>query len=142
MSKYIILFFTISGGIWFANRNIQLDGWDWALQVFFGAFAGWSISSVILKASGNMKNSKHSKEMIGIISNIGYSTIRINNMPRYKVTIRYSGLEKAFEPIAPDIQFSLSIGDKAIVYVNPEKIQDAYFDVKKSIQYKKANNQK
>ena len=87
-----------------------------------------------------MKNSKHSKEMIGIISNIGYSTIRINNMPRYKVTVRYSGLEKIFEPIDPDIQFSLTIGDKAIVYVNPEKIQDAYFDIKKSIQYKKVNS--
>lgn len=140
MRKYIILIFTIAGAIWFGKAYSSLDGWEWIIQIGFGAFVGWSVSSVILKASGNMKNSKHSKEMIGIISNIGYSTIRINNMPRYKVTVRYSGLEKAFEPIDPDIQFSLSIGDKAIVYVNPEKIQDAYFDVKKSIQYKKENN--
>ena len=74
--------------------------------------------------------------MIGIISNIGYSTIRINNMPRYKVTVRYSGIEKSFEPIDPDIQFALSIGDKAVLFLNPKKVEDAYFDVKKSIIYK------
>ena len=84
-----------------------------------------------------MKISKHNKEMIGLISNIGYSTIRINNMPRYKVTVRYSGLERVFEPIDPDIQFSLSIGDKAIVHVNPLKIENTHFDLKGSIRYKK-----
>ena len=141
MRKYIILIITIAGAIWFANAYDHLDGWHWVIQIGFGAFVGWSVSSVILKASGNMKSSKHNMKMIGLISNIGYSTIRINNMPRYKVTVRYSGLEKVFEPIDPDIQFSLSIGDKAIVYVNPEKIQDAYFDIKKSIQYKKENIQ-
>lgn len=140
MRKYIILIFTIAGAIWFGKAYSSLDGWEWIIQIGFGAFGGWSVSSVILKASGNMKNSKHKQKMIGIISNIGYSTIRINNMPMHKVTVKYSGLEKEFEPIDPDIQFSLSIGDKAIIYVDPLKIQDAYFDVKKSIQYKKENN--
>lgn len=140
MRNSIILIVTICFAAWFSQRYDHLNGWIYFANIFLGGFGGWSISSVLLKASGNSKSSKHSTQMIGTISNIGYSTIRINNMPRYKVTVRYSGIEKSFEPIDPDIQFSLSIGDKAVVFINPEKPEDGYFDVKKSIAYKREHS--
>lgn len=140
MRAAIISICTLLGGLWFADIYDSNKGSLYVLSILMGAFAGWSISSVILKAGGNLKRNRHSTRMIGTITNIGYSTIRINNMPRYKVTIRYSGFEKAFEPIDPDIQFSLDIGDKAVVYVNPEKFDDAHFNVSESIKLKHQDN--
>ena len=136
MKNIIIALCTLAGAAWFYQRNIHLHGWDFALQIFFGAFFGWSVSSVILKATGNTKTSKHTNRLTGIITDITYSTIRINNMPRYKVTIKYSGFENTFEPIDPSIQFSLSIGDKAVVYLDPKNPKNASFNLKESITYK------
>ena len=136
MRKYIILLSAIGGGIWFGKAYSSAEGWEWIMQIGFGVFVGWSVSSVLLKASGNQKSSKHTDQVIGIVTKIGYSSVRINNMPRLKVTVRIRGIERDFEPLDPDLQFSIKIGSKAVVYANPDDIKNAFFDTDQTIKFK------
>lgn len=57
-------------------------------------------------------------------------------MPRYKVTVTYSGFENTFETIDPSIQFSLSIGDKAVVYLDPKNPKNTSLILKRVLPIK------
>lgn len=136
MRNTIILVCTLAGAFWFYHAYDHLHGWKYAIAIFLGGFVGWSISSVLLKASGNLKSSKHTSSTVGIIKELGYSTIRINNMPRFKASVKYLGIEKTFEPLDPNTHLSLSTGDQAIIKYDPNKLENAYFDLEASIKLK------
>ena len=137
MRNYIILIFTISGAVWFADRYSSLSGWEWVIQIGFGALVGWAVSSVLFKASGNSKRSSHTSQAVGVIQDLSYSTIRINNMPSFKAVVRYMGIEKVFEPLDPNTHLSLSVGDKAVIMFNPSNVNDSHFDFKASVKLKR-----
>mgnify|MGYP000075082027 CR=1 FL=1 len=136
MKNLLIIIAGLSGAYWFSERYDHLNGLLYAINVFLGGFAGWSISSLLFKASGNLKSSKHSSSTIGIISELGYSTIRVNKRPRFKASVNYLGIEKIFEPLPEDTHLTLSKGDKVVIKYNPDDPIDSYFDLKESIELK------
>ncbi len=136
MKNMISIIMGLGGAYWFSDRYDHLSGWLYVINVFLGGFAGWSITSLLLKASGNLKSSKHSSSTIGVINELGYSTIRVNRMPRFKASISYLGIEKSFEPLPANTHLSLSSGDKAVIKYNPNKPEDSYFDLEESIKLK------
>jgi len=137
MGKFIIIISTLAGAIWFYNRYDHLSGWLYAINIFLGGFMGFSISALLTKASGNSKRSSHTSQAVGIIHDLNYSTIRINNMPRFKATVKYMGIEKVFEPLDPNTHLSLSVGDKAVIMYNPSNVNDSHFDFKASVKLKR-----
>lgn len=106
-----------------------------------GFFTGWIIVDSLSKVlGGNFDSAKHTSRALGKISSISYSSIRINNRPQFKVSVKYLGIEKTFDPIHSDIQTHFKIGDTVIIYHNPNTHQDAHINLKESISRKKENN--
>ena len=105
-----------------------------------GFFMGWvvfeSLSKVLI---GNFQSTSHTSRSIATITSISYSNIRINNRPQFKVSAKYSGIEKTFDPIHSDIQTNFKIGDAIIVYHHPTNHQDSHLNIKESIRAKKEN---
>ncbi len=136
MKNLVIIIAGLSGAYWFSERYDHLSGLLYAISIFSGGVAGWSISSLLLKASGNLKSSKHSSSTVGTLNELSYSTIRINKKPRFKASVSYLGIDKIFEPLPADIHLALSRGDDVVIKYNPDNLLDSYFDFKESIELK------
>jgi len=136
MKKIVIIIAALGGAYWFSERSDHISGWLYVVNVFLGGFSGWSISSLLLKASGNLKKSKHSSSTIGTLNELSYSTIRINKKPRFKASVSYLGIEKIFEPLPADTPLTLSTGDEVVIKYNPDNYTDSYFDLEESIELK------
>jgi len=111
-----------------------------ALPPIGGFFTGWvifeSLSKVLI---GNSQSTSHTSRSIATITSMSYSSIRINNRPQFKVSVKYSGIEKTFDPIHSDIQTNFQIGDTVIVYHHPSNHQDSHLHLEESIRIKKEN---
>lgn len=83
-----------------------------------------------------VKSQSHTNKAIGEIMSIEYSGFRVNNKPRFKVTVAYNDIQKSFDALSEKIQFHFKIGDSVVIYYNPENISDAFFDVDESIKDK------
>lgn len=113
------------------------------LLVTFGCY---SILSTLFAATGGLEDtSKNTGTSIGRILNIEYSSLRINNSPRFKLTVEYNGIINTFDYLDESVQFHFKIGDEVIVKYNPEDTNQANIDLDASISNKntsKASNAK
>ena len=80
-----------------------------------------------------IKTKSQTAKSIGSITSIEYSGYRVNNKPRFKVSVTYEGVSKSFDALSEKIQFHFNIGDESIIYYNPENLKDAFFDMEASI---------
>jgi hypothetical protein len=93
-----------------------------------------TINTIYLSLGLNqIKKSVMTKKVIGAILNIEYSTIRVGNSPRFKATIKYNSKVKIFDALPEQVQFHLKIGDKAVIYFNPNDELDSTIDINESI---------
>jgi len=103
--------------------------------ILSGIGAYLSITTIINVFVGTHKSSKQTQRSIGTIINIAYSSFRINNEPRFRVTVKYQGYSKIFDPISSTIQLNFSAGDSVVIFYDPEKIDSAYLDINESIKH-------
>ncbi len=93
-----------------------------------------TINTIYLSLGLNqIKKAVMTKKVIGEILNIEYSTIRVGNSPRFKATIEYNSKVKIFDALSEQIQFHLKIGDKAVIYFNPNDELDSSININESI---------
>lgn len=89
----------------------------------------WGLKEAVIKTKSQTAKS------IGSITSIEYSGYKVNNKPRFKVSVTYEGVSKSFDTLSGKIKFHFKIGDESVIYYNPENIKDAFFDVDKSIEH-------
>jgi hypothetical protein len=127
----------------------MLDNFPWSLNqpfmhniapyiVIFLAFISpyLGINTLWNLSESNVKSSLHTSKSIGKISSIEYSGYRVNNKPKFKVHVEYSGVKTSIDALSEKVQFNLSIGDECVIYYNPNNIKDLYFDLEESINLK------
>jgi hypothetical protein len=67
-------------------------------------------------------------ESEGIIKAISYSSVRINNSPRFNAQVKYLGIEKEFGLLPEAFQFNFSIGDSVVIKYLPDDINQSGLD--------------
>ena len=144
-----ILIISVGAAIANPHSILQLP-WDTSLSfkknitpylvLLITSFACYSTISTIYLSLGIQDTSKHKKNVSGRIINIEYSSIRINNSPRFKVTVEYLGLTKAFDALDEAVQFHLEIGDEAIIYYEERNPKNSHIDLKETISKKQSEN--
>lgn len=98
-----------------------------------------TINTIYLTLGLNQVKANAMNERVkGKILNIEYSSIRVGNSPRFKVTVEYNNLTKTFDALPEKVQFHLNIGDDCIIYYNPDDTQEAVFDTEASINNKES----
>jgi hypothetical protein len=70
----------------------------------------------------------HTEIKRGFVRNISYSSTRINNSPRFKALVFYSGIEKEFDLLPEAFQFNFNIGDEVVVRHHPEDENNSTLD--------------
>lgn len=105
------------------------------LVILIVSFACYQTINTIYLSLGlnQVKANAMSERVKGKILNIEYSSIRVGNSPRFKVTVEYNNLTKTFDALPEKVQFHLNIGDDCIIYYNPDDTQEAVFDTEESI---------
>ncbi len=103
------------------------------ISPYLGVNTLWGLKEAVIKTKSQ------SVKSIGSITSIEYSGYRVNNKPRFKVSVTYEGVSKSFDALSEKIQFHFKIGDESVIYYNPENIEDAFFDVDESIIHKSKN---
>lgn len=94
----------------------------------------YSTLSTLFAATGSLEDtSKNTETSIGRILNIEYSSLRINNSPRFKLTVEYNGIINTFDYLDESVQFHFKIGDEIIIKYNPKDINQANIDLNASI---------
>lgn len=73
----------------------------------------------------------------GFVRNVGYSDTRVNNSPRMKALVFYSGIEKEFDLLPESFQFNFNIGDEVVIRHHPDDERNSTLDVELSIAGKK-----
>jgi len=96
----------------------------------------YSTIFTFINATGLQDTSAHKETTKGTILNIEYSTIRVNNSPRFKVTAKYGDTVNSFDYLDESVQFHFQIGDTIIINYNPDNIKDASIDLQASIENK------
>lgn len=69
----------------------------------------------------------------GEIKSISYSSIRINNSPRFQVAVDYMGISKTFDPISEKIQTNFSKGDKVVIHYDKNDPNDSFLSITDSL---------
>lgn len=106
------------------------------MVVMIVSFICYSTIFTFINATGLQDTSTHKATTTGTILNIEYSSIRVNNSPRFKVTAKYRDTVNSFDYLDESIQFHFQIGDTIIINYNPDNIKDASIDLQASIQNK------
>lgn len=96
----------------------------------------YSTIFTLIKASGIEDTSRNTETVIGKILNIEYSSIRVNNSPRFKITAEYNGISNVFDYLDESIQFHFNIGDEIVINYNPDDMTKANINIEASIQNK------
>lgn len=135
-NPYLIMQFPWDSSINF-NRNIEPY-----LIIGIISIACYTTINTIFLSLGIKDTSKHKHKhkVSGRIIGIEYSSIRINNSPRFKVTVEYLGLTKAFDALDEAVQFHLEIGDEAIIYYEESNPKNSHIDLKNTISKKQSKN--
>lgn len=100
------------------------------------SFACYASIGTIYTSLGIQDTKKHKNKVIGNIINIEYSSIRINNSPRFKITTEYLGITKSFDALDETVQFHLKIGDDAIIYHEENNPHNSHLNLEETIQRK------
>lgn len=106
------------------------------LVVLIVTFACYSFIFTLINTADLRDKSKHTEITSGKIINIEYSSIRVNNTPRFKITAEYNDIEGTFDYLDEAVQFNFDIGDEVIIKYNPNNAQDAHIDIEASIKNK------
>ena len=85
-----------------------------------------------LEGSGPIPHS-YSSEGLAHIRKIGYSSIRVNGVPRFKATVFFNGKEREFDGLEEELQFRFKIGDKLVIRYHPDNDEKARVDLEASI---------
>jgi len=96
----------------------------------------YSTIFTFINATGLQDTSAQKATTEGTILNIEYSSIRVNNSPRFKVTAKYGDTVNSFDYLDESVQFHFQIGDTIIINYNPDNIKDASIDLQASIENK------
>jgi len=96
----------------------------------------YSTIFTFINATGLQDISAHKATTKGTILNIEYSSIRVNNSPRFKVTAKYGDTVNSFDYLDESVQFHFQIGDTILINYNPDNIMDASIDLQASIENK------
>lgn len=95
-----------------------------------------SVLSPLLKSEGD--NLELTANARGFVRNIEYSATRINNSPRFKALVFYSGIEKEFDLLPEAFQFNFNIGDEVVIRHHPEDESNSTLDFDLSLAKKEA----
>lgn len=159
MPKSTVIFIAISViliGAALANpHSIAQLPWDSSLKftknitpylvVLIVSFACYSTITTIYNALGIEDTSKNSEITTGRILNIEYSSLRVGNTPRFKITAEYKNIVNTFDYLDEAVQFHFEIGDEITINYNPDNPKQANIDIEASIKNKstpKASNAK
>jgi hypothetical protein len=96
----------------------------------------YSTIFTFLNATGIRGTSRNTETTTGKILNIEYSSIRVNNSPRFKITAEYKDVSNVFDYLDETVQFHFNIGDEIIINYNPNDINEANINLEASIQNK------
>jgi hypothetical protein len=77
----------------------------------------------------------------GSVRSIGYSDTRINNSPRFKALVFYSGIEKEFDLLPEAFQFNFKIGDEVVIRHHPDDESNSTLDFELSLAKKSESKQ-
>jgi hypothetical protein len=80
-------------------------------------------------------------QMRGFVRNIGYSDTRVNNSPRFKALVFYSGIEKEFDLLPEAFQFNFEIGDEVVIRHHPDDEENSMLDFDLSLDMKHSLNE-
>ncbi|TBR44262.1 hypothetical protein CBF23_002765 [Marinomonas agarivorans] len=83
-------------------------------------------------AGPNAKKKNHTKEWIGTILNIEHDRMQARQAT-FKVTADYAGVQHVFKDVSGDLTFHIGIGDKVVIFSDPDNPEDASLDVQTSI---------
>jgi len=105
------------------------------LVILIVSFACYQTINTIYLSLGlnQIKQEVMTERTIAKIINIEYSSIRVGNSPRFKITAKYLNTTKVFDALTEKVQFHLNIGDDCIVYYNPSDINESVFETDESI---------
>lgn len=104
------------------------------------SFACYASIGTIYTSLGIQDTKKHKNKVIGNIIKIEYSSIRINNSPRFKITTEYLGINKSFDALDEAVQFHLEIGDDAIIYYEESNPHNSHISLEETIKRKGLSN--
>lgn len=110
------------------------------LIILLTSFACYTTINTLYSALGIQDTKKHKSKVIGNIINIEYSSIRVNNSPRFKVTVEYSGITKSFDALDEAVQFHLVISDEAIIYHEENNPRNSHINLEETIKRKRLSN--
>jgi hypothetical protein len=85
-----------------------------------------SVLTPLLKSGGD--NLELTANARGFVRNIEYSATRINNSPRFKALVFYSGIEKEFDLLPEAFQFNFNVGDEVVVRHHPDDENNSTLD--------------
>lgn len=100
------------------------------------AFAGYSISKLLMGMSSLTRHEKQTLRCTGIIKDFDYSSMRVNGKPRFDIRIAYHGNTKVFKNQESRSHLKLTEGDRVVIFANPKDINDAFLDLDASIKLK------
>lgn len=108
--------------------------WDPDFQYYLPFLIITLISGLIWFSSDgpNAKKKNHTKEWIGTILSIEHYAMQARQQT-FKVTADYAGVQHVFKDVSGDLNFHIGIGDKVVIYSDPDNPKDASLDVKTSI---------
>lgn len=124
---------------WNSNLNFLKNITPYMVVLIVTAICYSTLSTLFAATGGLEDTSKNTETSIGRILNIEYSSLRINNSPRFKLTVEYNGIINTFDYLDESVQFHFKIGDEVIVKHNPEDANKANIDLDASISNKNSS---
>lgn len=109
------------------------------LMVVISIFVFYQMRAVLepmVKAEGGFPDL--TEEARGFVRKIEYSSTRVNNSPRFKALVFYSGIEKEFDLLPEAFQFNFNIGDEVVIRHHPEDESSSTLDFDLSLAKKEA----
>lgn len=124
---------------WDANDPLK-DNMGPYIVIFLSFIMPYLAINTLFVTQDNSTKSSHTKKTVGKIIDIEYSSIRVGNSPRFKVSVKYSGIENSFDALDERVQFHLRIGDNVVVYHDENDKMDAHINLDESIDFNKDEN--
>jgi hypothetical protein len=90
-----------------------------------------SVMEPLAKNEGGYKDC--TEKARGFIRDISHSPTRINNSPRFKALVFYSGIEKEFDLLPEAFQFNFEVGDEVVIRHHPEDENNSTLDFNLSL---------
>jgi hypothetical protein len=119
---------SFSGVPWDAAKSTQ-SNLEPYLMVVISVFVFYQMKTVLepmVKADAGFP--ELTDEVRGFVRKIEYSSTRVNNSPRFKALVFYSGIEKEFDLLPEAFQFNFKVGDEVVIRHHPEDENNSTLD--------------